>query len=186
MLNIFKTQQVAKLTLNMNSINIWTDGSCLNNGTVDASCGIGIFYNVKSSSNVSTCLPPGKQTNNRAELCAILYALCTNSGLQNITILTDSDYSIKCITQYRSKWELNGWKTSQGRPVEWSNIIRYICLLIDLRLEKGSKTTFKHVRGHSGDFGNEHADKLAQAAVFNGNISGIVSFLNEKCNVPFS
>lgn len=180
------TQRVAIFTINMDPLCVWTDGSCLNNGMVGASCGIGIFYNIESVRNVSTRLPIGKQTNNRAELCAILYALCTNKGSQSIVIVTDSSYSIKCITEYRYRWEANGWVTSQGKPVEWGNIIRYICLLIDSRNEKGGTTTFKHIRGHSGDFGNDRADQLAHSAALNGTMSSIVSFLNRKCGVPFS
>lgn len=179
-------QQVAIFTSNMEPLKIWTDGSCINNGTAEASCGIGIFYSIDSKKNVSTRLPIGKQTNNRAELCAILYALCTNDGSQNIIILTDSDYSIKCITKYRYQWESNGWKTSQGKLVEWSNIIKYIATLINLRLEKGGSTSFKHVKGHSGDIGNTNADRLAHSAALNGTVSNIVYFLERKCNIPFS
>jgi ribonuclease HI len=183
---ILSTQQVASHTLSMNSLHIWTDGSCINNGTSAASCGIGVFYSKDSARNVSASLPIGKQTNNRAELCAILYALCTNEGSQNITIFTDSNYSIKCITEYRHRWELNGWKTSHGRPVEWSSIIKYICILIDSRQAKGGTTKFEHIKGHSGQYGNEQADKLAFDAAMHNSTSNVIRFLERKCEVPFS
>jgi len=170
----------------MNVLKIWTDGSCINNGSTEASCGIGVFYSIESKRNVSTKLPMGKQTNNRAELCAILYALCTNMQSDDILILTDSNYSIKCITEYKFKWQLNGWKTAQGKSVEWSNIIRYISQLIESRLEQGKNTHFEHIKGHSGDIGNTHADQLAHSAALNGTISNTVIFLNERCDVPFS
>lgn len=170
----------------MNTINIWTDGSCINNGTASAKCGIGIYYHDNSCKNTSSRLPDGKQTNNRAELCAILYVLCTNRSTCNIRIITDSHYSIKCITEYRYKWESNGWKTSKNQDVEWSNIIRYICSLIDSRSRDGGITEFEHVRGHSGDSGNEKADRLAYNASISGTISGIIKFLEVRCNVPFS
>ena len=147
------------------TIEVWTDGSCINNGKPGASCGIGVYYPQYLQRNVSAQLPGGKATNNRAELCAVLYTLCTNYGSDHIVIHTDSQYSINCITQYREKWEKNGWKTSNGRPVEWSRIIRYICLLIDSRMEKGGSTTFVYVKGHSGDVNNDSADTLAREAV---------------------
>lgn len=170
----------------MKTLKVWTDGSCLNNGAVGASCGIGVFYSENSTKNTSTRLPEGKQTNIRAELCAILYVLCTNLGSEDITILTDSVYSIKCITEWNERWRLNGWRTSSGKSVEWSNIIKYICLLITSRLEKGGITSFKHVRGHSGEYGNTQADELARKAALSGNILNIINFLEKKCNVPFS
>lgn len=170
----------------MDPLRVWTDGSCINNGTSKASCGIGIFYSPLSERNVSTRLPQGKQTNNRAELCAILYVLCTSPGSRDITILTDSNYSIKCVTEYRRKWEVNGWKTSQGRDVEWSSIIRYICLLVSFREEMGGLTIFEHVRGHSGVSGNTEADRLAYAAASNGSVSHVIRFLEKRCGVPFS
>lgn len=170
----------------MKLINVWTDGSCISNGTDSAICGIGVYYESEEHNNVSTRLPDGKQTNNRAELCAILYALCTNKGDNSIRIITDSDYAIKCITRYKNKWELNGWKTSQGKDVEWSNIIKYICTLIDQRKKRGGMTEFQHIRGHSGNVGNENADKLAHDASTNGVISNKVLFLAFRCNVPFS
>ena len=170
----------------MESLCVWTDGSSIRNGTPSASCGIGIFYAQDSTKNISSRLPDGRQTNNRAELCAILYALCTNSGEQNITIYTDSKYSISCITDYSVKWEMNGWKTSQGRPVEWEKIIRYICLLIDSRTEKGSTTNFEYVKAHSDNYGNNYADQLAHQAATDGNVNSIIRFLEKRCSVPFS
>lgn len=87
----------------MSELHVWTDGSCLNNGRENAICGIGIFYDIGDPKNISSRLPVGKYTNNRAELCAILYTLCTNSRDQPIVIHTDSKYSIDCITLYSDK-----------------------------------------------------------------------------------
>lgn len=170
----------------MSKIHVWTDGSCLNNGKDDAMCGIGIFYNADSSNNISSRLPPGKYTNNRAELCAILYVLCTNLGKQSLVIHTDSRYSIDCITQYSIKWKRNKWRKSSGEPVEWSNIIEHIISLIETRNKKGSTTEFIHVRGHSKDVNNDAADNLARSAALDGNIDDKIPFLVNICKIPFS
>ena len=167
-------------------LDIWTDGSCINNGTASASSGVGIFYSVGSDRNISTSLPAGKQTNNRAELCAILLALCTNSSDQNITIYTDSDYSIKCITLYAESWERSGWKTSAKKPVEWMRVISYIRKLILIRASRGGATRFKYIKGHSGNKGNDEADKLARVSAVTGKVLNVVLFLTYRCNVPFS
>lgn len=166
-------------------VSVWTDGSCLNNGKLNATSGIGVFYRIGDSRNTSSSLPSGRSTNNRAELCAILYALCTNLGSENVTIHTDSQYSINCVTTYRKKWENNSWKTADGKPVEWSGIIRYIHTLIDSRGEKGGNTSFVHVKAHDTDANNNMADALARRGAARGTMDSKVIFLSRVCKVPF-
>lgn len=58
----------------MDVVNIYTDGSCINNGTPDARAGWS--YVVEGSSHAKMGKLPGdNQTNNRAELYAFLEAL---------------------------------------------------------------------------------------------------------------
>ena len=53
---------------------VYTDGACSKNGSHDASAGIGIYFSQNDSRNVSMRLS-GKQTNNAAELTAIIKAI---------------------------------------------------------------------------------------------------------------
>lgn len=169
----------------MSELHIWTDGSCLNNGKNGAVCGIGVYYGKDNCMNVSSTLPPGRFTNNRAELCAILYALCTNKADQNLVVHTDSKYSIECITVYSTKWKINGWKTASNSPVEWADIIRCIISLIDRRKARGGTTQFVHVKGHSHDINNDAADLLARNAALHGVMDRKISFFTEVCKIPF-
>ena len=50
---------------------VYTDGACTNNGKETAKAGIGIYFQDNDSRNVSRRIT-GKQTNNRAELLAII------------------------------------------------------------------------------------------------------------------
>ena len=50
---------------------VYTDGACSNNGKRGALAGIGIFFGINDSRNVSKRIE-GKQTNNMAELTAII------------------------------------------------------------------------------------------------------------------
>ena len=52
-------------------ITVYTDGACSNNGRKNARAGIGIYFGQNDSRNVS-CICPGKQTNNVAELTSII------------------------------------------------------------------------------------------------------------------
>ncbi|CAG8791320.1 11177_t:CDS:1, partial [Gigaspora rosea] len=75
---------------------IYTDGYCKKNGTDDAKASIGVFFNDNDSRNLSERLPGKKQTNNRAEIFAIIRALETVNKENDIIIFTDSTYVINC------------------------------------------------------------------------------------------
>lgn len=113
--------------------NVWTDGSCTGNGTPKARCGIGIYYGPGDRRNRSVTLLHGKITNNRAELSAILYVICTSIESDNLQIFTDSLYSVACINSYRRRWETNGWVTTTGKTVESLESIKYMYYVIDRR-----------------------------------------------------
>ena len=50
---------------------VFTDGSCINNGKPNAIAGIGIYFGELDTRNVSSRID-GKQTNNTAELTAVI------------------------------------------------------------------------------------------------------------------
>ncbi|KAH9919449.1 ribonuclease H-like domain-containing protein [Epithele typhae] len=107
---------------------------------------------------------PGPQTNNSAELNAIIRALETAPNDRPLIIKSDSDYSIKSLTVYLANWKNNGWRTAGGQPVKNLNLIKYADILITerRRVYQQSIELFK-VAGHSGEMGNEGADALANA-----------------------
>lgn len=60
----------------------YTDGACSNNGRKNALAGIGIFFGINDTRNISKNIK-GKQTNNTAELSAIIetYSIIENDIL---------------------------------------------------------------------------------------------------------
>lgn len=166
-------------------LQIWTDGSCLRNGRRNATSGVGIVQSEHGIRGLSTAVPGVRQTNNRAELYAVMYALCLVPGSSSVIIYTDSKYSIDCITIHSTKWKANGWRTTKGSSVEWTEIICYILLLIESRLEKGGSTSFVHVKGHSTDRNNNRADQLAREAASRGTVPAIIHFIHCRCKVPW-
>ncbi len=146
---------------------VYTDGSSINNGKAGARAGVGVYFGEKDERNISTRLEGDIQTNNRAELTAILLALeiiisTEKYTEQEIMIFSDSDYSIKAITVWIHNWIKNNWKTANKQPVKNRDIIENIYKLVDTI----PKLKFIHVRAHTGktdedSIGNDFADKLA-------------------------
>ena len=121
-----------------------------------------IFTNINSTSrNVSEPLKGSRQTNQRAELTAILRALDIAPRHRDVTIFTDSRYAIDCVTSWFIKWRQNNWMTASNKPVENKDLIESILEKIEERNELKMKTLFEWLKGHNQDPGNEAADRLA-------------------------
>ncbi|RMZ77875.1 hypothetical protein DV738_g4194, partial [Chaetothyriales sp. CBS 135597] len=111
--------------------------------------------------NVSEALKGSKQTNQRAELTAIQRALDIAPRHRDVTIYTDSKYAIDCSVKWYKNWVKNGWKNSQGKPVENKDVIMDIREQIEERDLLNRQTIFCWVKGHATDEGNIAADRLA-------------------------
>lgn len=160
---------------NNEEIIVFTDGACSHNGYKKAAGGIGIYIENNSSEislNLSE-LTKEKPTNNVAELLAILTSIKILKDFQNITIKSDSMYSINCIVKWSKNWSKNNWKTSKNKDVLNKSIIQEIVSLVE---QKNIK--FKYVKAHTQKpnvscdsiifkewFGNDKADKLAVKAL---------------------
>jgi len=140
---------------------VYSDGSCRGNGKVGSVAGIGVWWGRNDPRNLAERCP-GAQTNNRAELIAIVRVLeTTPKSKVPLMIKTDSQYSINCFRQWMPKWSRNGFRTADGQPVKNQPVIRYLSALLDVRARVGQKVELKYVKGHVGIEGNEGADMLA-------------------------
>jgi ribonuclease HI len=174
-----------------NCVNIYTDGSCINNGNPDAVGGYGIYFGEKNLKNVSKQIKPKKHhpiTNNRAELKAILEAFKiivndimddndvsdknnildennvldkNNNGNKQIVIHTDSMYCIQVLLG-----EPTYKKILQGKNIANSDYIKKGIKF----LKEYPQIKFHHVLAHTGkkdehSIGNENADKLANESI---------------------
>ena len=155
-------------------MDIFTDGSFKKLKNKTKLCGYGIHWPGGEFPDIGKPFIYPPMTNQRAELYAILKALKivhrsrkNNININNnnitITIYTDSEYSIKCFTQWYKTWELNDWKNSNNEPVKNQDIIKPVVKYLK---KNNNYIKFKHVRSHTGkqdyeSLGNEKADKLA-------------------------
>ncbi|KAK4647068.1 uncharacterized protein QC761_122230 [Podospora bellae-mahoneyi] len=140
---------------------VYTDGAAPGNGKRHATAGIGVYFGAGDPRNISKRLPGPLQTNQRAELMAVLLALQAFDPAESVEIRTDSQYSIDCVTKWYRGWVRNGWLSAKGAAVKNDDIIKPIRALIDERDAAGARTKFTKVAGHSGDPGNDAADRLA-------------------------
>ena len=97
-------------------------------------------------------------TNNRMELRAAIEGLklLSEEGYA-ITVVTDSEYVRKGITEWIHGWKRRGWRTAAKKPVLnqdlWSELDR-----LNTR-----SVRWQYTRGHAGDEDNERCDDIAQA-----------------------
>lgn len=144
---------------------VYTDGGCSNNGTGNAIAGIGIYFGIDDPRNVSKQIK-GKQTNNAAELSAIIetYSIIQEDIVngKKIAIVSDSEYAIKCITSYGEKCAKNHWNVD----IPNKELVR---TAYDMYKDKDN-IQFIHIKAHTNrkdihSIGNDHADKLATMAI---------------------
>lgn len=98
-------------------------------------------------------------TNNRMELSAVIGALSylKKEEIQgDVTIYTDSKYTIKGITSWIRGWKANGWQTKSKKDVLNRDLWEKLDTLVHNR-----KIDWQLMPGHSGIPGNERADQIA-------------------------
>lgn len=97
-------------------------------------------------------------TNNRMELKAVIEAVKTFGPMERpLVIVSDSKYVVGNI-QGLPVWEARGWKGSNKKPVKNPDLWQELYALC-----KQYKVSFRWVKGHSGDVGNEIADAIASS-----------------------
>jgi len=171
--NNIKTKEIPKSTistpvaLNTNeqqntNISIYCDGACSGNPG-NAGSGLALYKNGETP-----ILFYGKfvanGTNNIAELNALYKALLLASKLntnEKIMILSDSKYSIDCISTWAYGWKAKGWTKKSG---EIKNL-ELIKNAHNLYEQIKDKIIIKYVKAHSGIEGNELADRMALHAI---------------------
>ncbi|KAI5365722.1 hypothetical protein J4E82_011241 [Alternaria postmessia] len=134
---------------------VFTDGSSLKQGKKTAA-GAGIFFGANDPSFVD-----GNQTNQRAELTAVRDALSRVKWTENVITFSDSRYAMNSVTIWYKRNVIKSWKSVQ--PISFPNwdLIEDTVKILNERRMKGGITEFYWVKGHSGNAGNEAADKLA-------------------------
>ena len=139
-------------------IQIYTDGACRGNPGPGGWGAMLVCDDYKKEIKGGSLLT----TNNIMELTAVIEAIKLIKNPSLIIITTDSTYVKNGITEWIHNWKLKGWKTSNKKPVKNKNLWQ----LLD-ELSQQHKIQWEWIKGHSGHFGNERADQLANEAIDN-------------------
>jgi ribonuclease HI len=134
---------------------VYTDGACQNNqASGSARAGLGVWFGHDDKRNLSERVP-GKQTNQRAELMAVIRAL-EQAPAEPLHVLSDSEYCVLGIN-----YRLTGWVKDKFDGVENPELWQRVQALLTARKHP---VALEHIKGHSGVLGNEAADALAVKA----------------------
>jgi len=124
-------------------IHIYTDGSCLGNP------GPGGWAAIIKENGGKKRLAGREDdtTNNRMEILAVIKGLQAIPSHSEVTIFSDSQYVVNTMTR--------GWKRKANQDL-WAALDTAV---------KERRVTWKWVRGHAGNPGNEEADALANQQI---------------------
>ncbi len=136
-------------------VEAFTDGACLGNP------GPGGWAALLRHGRVEKLLSGGEPetTNNRMELMAAIAALEALKRGCRVRLTTDSQYVKQGIEQWLPRWQANGWRTSDRKPVKNQDLW--------LRLSAAAaphRVAWHWTRGHAGHPENERVDVAARAA----------------------
>ena len=149
-------------------VEVFTDGACVHNQSAQLRrAGFGVWWADGHDGNLSAPLEGHAQTNNRAELSAVLHVLKYEP--RDVHIKTDSAYVLNGCLKHRFAWAALGWHKVRNADL-WREAH-------DLLLSRGSAVELSKVKGHATStdvrkgvvsardkHGNDAADALASSA----------------------
>ena len=140
-------------------VDIFTDGACSGNPGPGGWAAILRFG--PHEKEISGNMP--KTTNNRMEVFALISALGQLKIPCNVNVYSDSAYLVNAFKEHWiDKWQQNGWKTKDGKPVENQDYWKLLLLVIR---KKDHRLRFFKVKGHSDHPENNRCDELARSEI---------------------
>lgn len=138
----------------------YTDGAC--SGNPGPGGWAYILHHVATGKRTEANGGSSQTTNNRMELRAAIEALRRLKRPCRVRLVSDSQYTVRGITEWMPGWRRLGWKRREGkrlRPVRNVDLWQQLAELLDRH-----SVTCEHVYGHAGHPENERCDELATAA----------------------
>jgi len=98
-------------------------------------------------------------TNNRMELTAVIRGLQVLKKPCRVTVITDSEYVKKGISEWIHRWKQKGWMTKAKTPV----LNKDLWMALDEEAAR-HEVRWEWVKGHADHADNIRADELAERA----------------------
>jgi ribonuclease HI len=147
------------LRRNMSELVAYTDGGCRGNPGGLGGWGF-VLIDPRTSRALERAGGAATTTNNRMEMQAAIEALsAVRRGPRAIVVRTDSLYLLKSCSVWLPGWKARGWRRKDGPLLNVDLLQR-----LD-ELQSRHRVRWEWVRGHAGERGNEHADRLANQAM---------------------
>lgn len=140
----------------MKQITLYTDGACRGNPG-PGGWGALLLHGGKRRELFGA---EAATTNNRMELSAAIEGLRALRESCAVDLATDSTYVMKGMTEWLPAWKKRDWKTASRKPVANVDLWR----LLDEQTQR-HEVSWRWVKGHSGDPGNDAADALANRGI---------------------
>ncbi len=142
----------------MLKIDIYTDGSCINNPGPGGCAAIVKFTNKKIIFHSGYYYT----TNNRMELMAIILPLnffyLYKDYIFYINIFTDSNYLYSGINYWIYLWKKNSWKNNNNKLIKNIDLWTKIYSLV---FSFKNKIKWNLIKAHKNNFYNKECDKIA-------------------------
>jgi ribonuclease HI len=147
----------------MKSVTIATDGACIGNpGPGGWAC---ILRFEKFLREIYGSEP--RTTNNRMELRAVIEGLRALREPCDVTLVTDSEYVKKGITEWLERWKAKGWKKKARDPSGSKEVLNQDLWRELEPLAQRHRIRWHWVKGHSTHRDNARCDLLARTAARN-------------------
>ncbi|MDX8412863.1 MAG: ribonuclease HI [Mariprofundales bacterium] len=140
----------------MKTIIAYTDGACSGN---PGPGGWGVWLRCDGHEK-ELCGGERHTTNQRMEMQAAIEALTALKQPCSITIISDSSYLVKGMTEWIHNWKKKGWRNSQKKAVANQELWQQLDTLATVHQVK-----WQWIKGHAGHEGNERADALARRGI---------------------
>ena len=99
----------------MKTVDLYTDGACSGNPGNGGYCAILIYNDIEKVISGSE----KETTNNRMELLAVIKGLSALKEPCEVDLFSDSQYVTDAFNlSWITSWQMNGWKTSNKKPVK--------------------------------------------------------------------
>ena len=141
----------------MTRVELYTDGACSGN---PGPGGWGVVMRAADGRERELAGAESATTNNRMELTAAIEGLRALKRSCVVDLYTDSVYVRSGVMEWLPRWQANGWRTADRKPVKNQDLWEALAEAM-----QPHRVEWHWVRGHAGNEGNERADALARAAI---------------------